>query len=79
MFVRVVVPGKMEYRLMERFGGTLDEWGEHSNKVVASVVKLSEEHPTIPRLFVDPTGRHFSVHKSKGALALTRTEVYENE
>lgn len=79
MFIRVVIPGKFEYQRAAHFRGSVDEWKEFSSEVTACLVGMSQEHPTMPRVFVDPTGLHFSVHKSKGSLAMTRTEVYENE
>lgn len=79
MFVRTVIPGKFEQQHLEYFGRATEEWREYSNKTVVSWLALSEEHPTMPRVFVDPTGLHFTIHKSKGSLAMTRTEVYENE
>lgn len=79
MFMRIVVPGKLEYRQREFFGELPEEWKEYSSRLMCHIVGVSEEHPTMPKVFVDPTDLHFTVHKSKGSLAMTRTEVYENE
>lgn len=79
MFLRTVIPGKIDHRQGTYFGSPPSEWREYPSKVAARWVSTSDEHPTMPRVFVDPSGLHFSVHKSKGSIAMTRTEVYENE